>query len=134
MKKLLSIGDIMYRATASINPRGDIVRVRIVAYKVAKLTTAGAWLVDADERPGAFSRESCRRWMKWPTFAAYAWPTEEEAMESLRRRALCSLKHARLRYSDAKKIVRFLTPSMISPVPEEASKIGVFDGAEYNEW
>ncbi len=97
------VGDVLFRAHARLSSLGSGRGRVLVAYdewRVDATTPRGLWLVD-----GGFAGWG-RIWRKWP--GVFAWPTEAEALTSLKRRSLRRYRFASRRLSEAEDVLKAL--------------------------
>lgn len=98
-------------------------RTEIVTYhrtfRLERTTAKGAWYIEFNpEEPGLEDRT----WRSSTT--RFLWPSEELALESLRRRSLARFKFAELKLQDAERILAHLgikPPKRYRPGSQEKS-------------
>lgn len=97
------VGGTVYREEARVNYYGnaDIV---LREWTVQRKTPCGAWLVD---------RYGCRKWVGQKT--RFAWPTKEEARQSLVIRSRHRYQHANRRRDEAMAVLRKLGAEIPRP-------------------
>ena len=100
------VGDVLFRAQARISHTriGDPVYVDYTQWEVVGVTPCGLWL--AESGLFHFTAGDDKFWRKWP--GVFAWPTEEEALTSLKRRSRRRHQHALRRLQEAQTVLEAL--------------------------
>ena len=122
MSEKPKVGDVLFRAEARTPAQWELgvkVRIAYTRWRVEAVTPCGLWLADAAMLRLAVGALG-RFWRKWP--GVFAWPTEAEALASLKRRSRRRHQFALRRLREAELVLEALNVAV--PAPRELLRSG----------